>query len=89
MNDLIKDNYISIVERGLINSETTIQDFIDKLDEEVKELKESFTNNESTEYEMADVILVVLNFAHHFGIDIEKAIKFKIEINKKRKHGKS
>lgn len=39
---------------------------------------------ESIKYEIADIILVCLNFAHHLDIDIEKVLKEKIEINRQR-----
>ena len=41
-----------------------------------------------TRQELADVIMVCLNFANHFNIDIEQEIKNKIEINKKRANDK-
>lgn len=39
---------------------------------------------EGISLELADIILVCFNFAHHLGIDIEQALKDKIEINRKR-----
>jgi hypothetical protein len=38
MNQLIEENYQSIVKRGLITPSTTVSDFIDKIHEEVQEL---------------------------------------------------
>lgn len=86
MNKIIEENYKSIVLRGLITPQTTESEFISKLDEEVKELKQSILNNDiqNKGQEMADVILVVLAYAKHVKIDIEKEIKDKIQINFKR-----
>lgn len=80
---LIKDNYESIVQRGLITPSTTVSDFIEKLDEEVSELYHATDPSNEIE-ELADVILVCLNYARHFNIDIEKALHDKILTNKKR-----
>jgi hypothetical protein len=41
MKDLIESNYKSIVDRGYIKPSTTYIEFIDKLDEEVKEFKDA------------------------------------------------
>jgi len=85
MNDLIKRNYNSIVKRGLINEDTTIAEFITKLKEEVQEWIEAEVQGlPNANEELADIILVCLNFAKHFNIDIEKELNNKIEINEKR-----
>ena len=79
MKDIIEQNYNSIVKRGKIKKYTTLQEFIDKIDEEVNEFKES---NEPEE--LADIILVCLNLARHFNIDIEKELMNKISKNFER-----
>jgi len=87
MKELISDNYQSIVDRGFITPTTTLFEFLDKLDEEVKELKkESLISKEwnNLPEELADVIMVCLNMAKHYDIDIEKEIKNKIKINEQR-----
>ena len=97
MKELISDNYQSIVDRGFITPTTTLFKFLDKLDEEVKELKYSivdYVDYDSQKFnnvkeELADVIMVCLNMAKHYDIDIEQEIKNKIKINKYRaKNGK-
>jgi len=92
MKELISDNYQSIVDRGFITPTTTLFEFLDKLDEEVKELKYSivdYVDYDSEKFnnvkeELADVIMVCLNMAKHYNIDIEKEIKNKIKINEQR-----
>ena len=86
MKKIIKNNYISTVKRGLITSKTTKKQFIDKIEEELNELWHAFTSetNKEFNYELADVILVCLNLAKHFDIDIKKYLKKKIKINHKR-----
>ena len=96
MKDLIESNYKSIVDRGLITPTTNLHDFYDKIKEEVKELElgvyidfERDLISDYTREELADVIMVCLNFAKHYDIDIEQEIKNKIKINEQRaKHGK-
>ena len=87
MKKLIGDNYQSIVDRGFITPTTTLFEFLDKLDEEVEELnKEALISKEWSNLpeELADVILVCLNMAKHFDIDIEQELKNKIRINEYR-----
>ena len=92
MQDIISANYQSIVDRGFITPTTTLFEFLDKLEEEVEELnKEALISKEwsNLPQELADVILVCLNMAKHFNIDIEQEIKNKIRINEYRaKKGK-
>jgi len=92
MKKLINDNYKSIVDRGFITPTTTLFEFLDKLDEEVEELKtesEIPKQYSNLPEELADVIMVCLNMAKHYNIDIEQEIKNKIKINKHRaKNGK-
>lgn len=87
MKLLINENYESIVGRGLIKWSTPVQAFLDKLDEEVNELKEAFENSTKDHFneELADVILVCLNLAKHIDLDIESELKRKIEVNYSRK----
>tara|TARA_R100001463_G_scaffold124655_1_gene181720 strand:- start:143 stop:421 length:279 start_codon:yes stop_codon:yes gene_type:complete len=87
MQDIIITNYQSIVDRGFITPTTTLFEFLDKLEEEVEELtKESLRPKQFSNLpeELADVIMVCLNMAKHYDIDIEKEIKNKIKINEQR-----
>ena len=87
MQDIISANYQSIVDRGFITPTTTLFEFLDKLDEEVEELKkEALISKEWSNLpeELADVILVCLNMAKHYNIDIEQELKNKIRINEYR-----
>ena len=86
MKAIIEENYKSIVNRGLINKGTDRIAFLDKLFEEVGEFEEAIYNSDSenTKEELSDIILVCLNFAKHYDIDIEKELNKKIQINKNR-----
>lgn len=86
MKDIINRNYDSIIKRGLITSSTKPREFISKLYEECEELETSFLTgtNEQKSEELADVILVCLNIAKHYKIDIEKELNNKIEKNYER-----
>ncbi len=85
MKDLIESNYKSIVKRGLITPYTSSEDFIMKLEEEVQEYieAEKYTLPNVNE-ELADIILVCLNIARHYDVDIEKELIRKIKINETR-----
>ncbi len=92
MKEIIEANYKSIVDRGFITPTTTLFEFLDKIDEEVYELNDEAMKPKqysNLPEELADVIMVCLNMANHYNIDIEQEIKNKIEINKQRaKNGK-
>lgn len=90
MQQLITRNYASIVKRGYITQDTTSKQFFDKLEEEVNEVFDEYILHKKGKpnnlgEELADVILTCLNYAHHFGIDIEKELHKKIEKNENRK----
>lgn len=85
MKDLIERNYKSIIKRNLINENTRESDFIIKLQEEVKEFIEANNYNLPNEMdEVADIILVCLNYARHYNVDIEQVLKEKITFNENR-----
>ena len=80
-------NYTATLNRGLITPQTTELEFLYKLYEEVTEFEFeiAFTNENKKPLELADVIIVCLNYAKHFNIDIQKALEQKTLINEKRK----
>lgn len=94
LQNIINKNYDSIVKRGFIIPSTNAFDFIDKLFEEAGELEEIVNEIkdkkpttkmfENMNEEIADVILVCLNFARHFDIDIEDELTKKIKKNYER-----
>lgn len=87
MDKIIEDNYKVTVDRGCISPSTNLFDFLDKLEEETEELiKEALKPKQYSNLpeELADVIMVCLNMAKHYKIDIEQEIKNKIEINRNR-----
>lgn len=85
MKTLIEFNYQTIVNRGLINKNTCEDDFIMKLEEEVQEfINASKHSIGDFNEELTDIILVCLNIAKHYGIDIEKELIKKILKNSKR-----
>lgn len=85
MKDLIERNYESTRKRGLINENTADTEFINKIKEELSELEHSIYNNDSEwKYELADIILVCLNYGYHYGLDMEKLLMNKVKFNEKR-----
>lgn len=85
MKMIIEENYKSIVNRGLITSKTTIQHFVMKLEEEVQEYIDARIHGQGNpNEELSDIILVCLNIAKHYNIDIETELINKININKSR-----
>jgi len=88
MKKLIEQSYKAIQNRGLITRKTKHVDFFHKLNEEVCEVKQEFIKNEVDKnklgLELSDVIIVCLNWAKHYEIDIEKLLNKKTLINEQR-----
>lgn len=92
MKDLINRSYEAIKARGLINKETLIIDFINKLKEEVGEIEELCDDQgrvrvmdmEKFLNEWGDVLTVCLNFFTHYGVDIKNILKSNIKKNEAR-----
>lgn len=87
MKKLIKDNYEVTRARGLITDLTESYEFHEKIDEELDEMIESYERYGFTDkhiQEISDIILTCFNYLKHNEINIKKALKEKIEINRKR-----
>jgi len=80
-------NHAATVRRGRITDKTTDEDYFIKLEEEINELNMAVysENQNNVPLEMADIIIVVLNFAKHLNIDIQAALIQKTYINENRK----
>ena len=88
IQQLIDRNYAAQVKRGQITMKTDLSDFLDKIVEEVKEFKNSYTNDgyfeDIDDKELIDIMLVCFSMAKHFGIDWQQVITDKVEFNEKR-----
>jgi NTP pyrophosphatase (non-canonical NTP hydrolase) len=88
IQELIDRNYAAQIKRGQITMEKTLNDFFQKIDEEVKEFKNSYTNDGYFENiddkELIDIMLVCFSMAKHFGIDWQKVMTEKVEYNETR-----
>lgn len=69
-------------------SETTIRRQLaaDRIASEVAELREAAISKTHFEEELADVIIMALSVAGHFGIDIGEAVEKKRLVNKSRSY---
>ena len=76
-------NYEATVRRKLITPATTDREFMIKIFEEAAEVARTRTPEELRE-ELADVIIVCLNFAKHFNIDIQFGLEWKTLFNELR-----
>ena len=87
MDKLIKRSYESIKARGLINKNTWIEDFNNKLIEEFNEMQVEYDelNTERYIHEGFDLVNVFFNFCYHNGIDINKKFEEIIIKNENRK----
>lgn len=92
-NDCLRDSGILQIHK-IANTEketkrvnATLRIFLEN-----EELLESVLEEEEDHFreELADVIIMALSVAGYLGIDIDKAVREKMEINKKRewRHGK-
>lgn len=84
MNNLFKQHYNAIEKRGKITPETTIDDFIMKMYEEIDELSD-YTGigckelSSDAVMEVIDVMAVCGNLLQHMGYDVEVEFKKNIE----------
>ena len=79
-------NYSATERRGLINDKTDFIDFVMKIQEERKELIESFNPNTLSfdPSELADISIVCDSMALHYGIDLQAEKQKKMLINETR-----
>lgn len=85
IQQLIDRNYAAQIRRGQITSDTTFSDFKLKINEELKELSNSYYENVNFDpKELADIILVCFSMAKHFNIDIMEVLSEKVAYNEKR-----
>ena len=83
MKELILRHYIATRKRGLITAYTSLQDFLDKFEEEVDEMHREDKYDHTIDGDMAqealDVVGVIFNMLHHFGFDVEYEFKSNVE----------
>lgn len=89
LKELITRNYNATVRRGQMSNKTTVTDFLNKIDEEVAELKDGRKTCSNIypfdPLEAIDIILVNATMLHHYGFDVESLLTKKVEINETRK----
>jgi len=83
MKELIKRHYDAIVRRGLINPDTSLDEFREKLREEIEEMwlddKYEDVVDGNMAQEAMDVVGVIFNMLIHCGFDIEAEFKYNVE----------
>lgn len=88
LKEIQQRNYEATVKRGLITEDTMFIEFGNKIAEELHELWESYKPHSEDvkfdESELADIILVCLAMAKHYGVDIQKALEEKTIFNENR-----
>lgn len=87
MKDLIERSYQAIRKRGKIKDSTKDHEFIDKMSEELKELKyaHKLDFRQGVIAETVDLASVCINFLKHKGIDFEKEFETCIKYQETRK----
>lgn len=94
MKKLFERHYQAIVKCGLIDDDTTILDFAEKIAEEQLELqkelfKSFFVGSNNLEQEAIDLVCSTINMLVHFGYDIEQELLKNIETQEKRANEKN
>jgi len=83
MKELIKRHYAATVKRGLISDETTIEEFREKLREEIQEMWDADMYEHTIDGDMAqeaiDVVGVIFNMLYHQGYDLESEFRYNVE----------
>lgn len=82
---LVVENYEAVKASGLITPETDFYEFMEKLDEETKELAAEWSlpdfGEPRFESELIDCLSVLLNMAKHYNVDVIEGLKANIEKN--------
>jgi len=90
IEEIIDRNYAAQVKRGQITMKQPLSAFIHKIDEEVKEFKNSYTNDgyyeDIDDKELIDIMFVCFSMAKHFGIDWQKVMIEKVKYNETREN---
>ena len=84
LQEIMAANYEAVKGRGLIDDETTLPEFITKLQEEIGEFIKAKDEAEAAA-ELADVVGVCLNIASHYGIDLPAELGVMVRRNEVRK----
>lgn len=86
LEEIIEINYQSAIRRKQITGYTRLIDMLDKLQEEVDELREVCVNNKGLDRkELADVALVTFSIARHLNVPLLEEMEKKAEFNTIRK----
>lgn len=92
MKDLLLRHYIAIKQRGLISSDTSLDQFMDKLEEEYIELRSEYANYFDEQrnpdgdfiHEAIDVVMVILNMLQHYDVDFIDELKHNVKYQESR-----
>lgn len=88
MTELIQRHYNATVKRGLITDYTSLEEFRDKLKEEIEEFYDSDIYENTIDGDMAqealDIVGVIFNMLIHNGYDIESEFKNNVERQENR-----
>jgi NTP pyrophosphatase (non-canonical NTP hydrolase) len=83
LKQIMAANYEAVKGRGLIDDETTLPEFITKLQEEIGEFIKAKDENEAAA-ELADIVGVCLNIASHYEIDLPAELGVMVRRNENR-----
>ncbi len=86
LNKLSEQTHACAVRRGKIKDDTKWHELTNDLCREAQELATAFYNWDEVNRneELADIMIVCLSIAKHYGIDIEQAIIKKMAYNEVR-----
>lgn len=95
MKNLIKRHQVACWERGVIRPETKVKDFIEKIEEELYELKAEHKTNEADPdsfllltpemaHEAVDLCAVVINMLTFYGVDFIAEFRKNVEYQESR-----
>ena len=90
--NLLNEHYQLIRQRGMIQHDTDIFDFMEKMEEEYRELMHQWAEDVSDHtspsgefwHEMTDIVMVCFNAMRHYGEDPIEWIKKNVELQKTR-----
>ena len=95
MKNLIRRHQVACWERGVIRPETTVTDFLEKIDEEMDELNAAYILNKidpdsvvifspEMAHEAVDLCAVVINMLTFYGVDFVDEFLKNVEYQESR-----
>lgn len=87
ITDLIKRHHVATWERGMIRPETSLHDFMDKIEEEFYEAKNAYKDfalSDELIHESVDLVATIINMLKFYNYDFIQEYRKNVEYQESR-----